>query len=137
MFLTLPQSYGRDIQIYSTIQCMPSKFFRFSIYLTFTKALIRNGVDPLSINVVIPPYKQPCGCFDNDIIEQKVCFFVKWQIIFLMCLIFFLYYDLKVQNHLTGLGVKVYSGYKINDWEVSESDQLKAITIFVRTLYLV
>ncbi|KAJ3411300.1 hypothetical protein HDV05_002404 [Chytridiales sp. JEL 0842] len=47
--------YGRDLQVYASIQ-----------------GLLAKGVKPTSIILAIPPLKQCSSCFDNDVVEKKV-----------------------------------------------------------------
>ncbi|KAJ3140086.1 hypothetical protein HK100_010584 [Physocladia obscura] len=79
--------YGRDLQVYVTLQ-----------------DLLKKGILPAWVVVIIPPLSQPSGCFDNLAVEEKVI------------------------QQVETLGVKILVDYKVSRWESTPSQSLYSIT---------
>ncbi|KAJ3008363.1 UNVERIFIED_CONTAM: hypothetical protein HDU68_003139, partial [Siphonaria sp. JEL0065] len=79
--------YGRDLQVFVTVQ-----------------ELIKNGLNPSWIVLVIPPLNKPSGCFDNSVMEAKII------------------------GQVQGAGVKILFDYKVSQWESSPSSSLTSVT---------
>ncbi|KAJ3073780.1 hypothetical protein HDU98_000700 [Podochytrium sp. JEL0797] len=80
--------YGRDLQVYVTVQ-----------------ELIKNGIHPSWIVIVVPPLNRPSSCFNNSAVEEKVVAQVQ------------------------ALGVEILFDYKVSQWESSPTASLTSVTL--------
>ncbi|KAJ3349288.1 hypothetical protein HDU83_000671 [Entophlyctis luteolus] len=78
--------YGRDLQVFVTFQ-----------------ELIKKGISPSWIVVVIPPPTEPTNCFDNATVENMVL------------------------NRLTSVGAQVLIDFKVSQWRSSPSGALESV----------
>ncbi|KAI9341385.1 hypothetical protein BDR26DRAFT_969821 [Obelidium mucronatum] len=85
--------YGRDLQVFVTVQ-----------------ELIKKGINPSWIVLVIPPQNKPSSCFDNSVVEAKII------------------------GQVQGAGVKLLFDYRVSQWESSPSSSLTSVTLEIPEL---